>query len=118
MAIPSSAPDLFDRLVPEALARYPERAREIDTILCFKIEGGGVWTIDCARGAAVPPTCVQGHAGNVRCTIEIDNANFLAMLSDPNVGMQLYFQKKLKLSGDPAHALKIAPLFELLRPAA
>jgi hypothetical protein len=112
--IPTSAPDLFNRLMSEALARHPDRAREIDTILCFKI-GDGAWTIDCSR-AAVSPTCTQGSSDKARCTVEIDSTNFLAMLSDPSAGMQLYFQKKLHLSGDPAHALKIAPLFELLRP--
>lgn len=112
MTIPTSAPDIFDRLLPEALARDPDWARELDTILCFKI-GDSAWTIDCSRAAA-SPTCTQGSSDNARCTVEIDSVNFLAMLSDPNVGMQLYFQKKLRLSGDPMHALKIAPLFSLI----
>jgi len=115
MTVPTDASDLFDRLVPAALARSPEKARAIDTILCFKIEGSGDWTIDCSR-EATPPTCVKESSARARCTVEIASGDFAAMLSDPNVGMQLYFQKRLRLSGDPTHALKIAALFDLVRP--
>lgn len=111
-SILKNAADLFDRLLPEALTRSPERARALDTILCFKIEGGGDWTIDCSQDAP-SPTCTRGISEKALCTVEIRSGDFLAMFSDPNVGMQLYFQKKLRLSGDSAHALKIVLLFEL-----
>ena len=114
--IPADVHDLFDRLVPAALTHSPAKARELDTILCFAIEGSGDWTIDCSRAVALP-TCAQGRSASARCTVEIASSDFSAMLSDPNVGMQLYFQKNLRLSGDPTHALKIAALFDLLRSA-
>jgi hypothetical protein len=114
--IPTDAHDLFDHLLPAALTHSPQKAREIDTTLCFKIEGSGDWTIDCSRAVAAP-TCLPGSAAGARCTVEMASSDFLAMLSDPNVGMQLYYQKKLRISGDPTHALKIAALFDLLRAA-
>lgn len=112
--VPKDTADLFDRLLPEALLHGPDRARAIDTILCFKIEGDGDWTIDCSKDAEAP-TCTRGVSERSRCTVEIGSRDFLSMLSDPNVGMQLYFQKRLRLSGDPAHATKIAPVFELVQ---
>jgi hypothetical protein len=114
--LPVSADALFDRLLPAALLRSPAKAQDLDTILCFKIEGGGDWTIDCLRTTPAP-TCTRGASDKAQCTVEMTDADFTAMLSDPNVGMQLYFQKKLRLAGDPMHAIKIAPLFELLRPS-
>lgn len=113
-SIPTDVLDLFDVLLPTALARSPEKARDLDTILCFKIEGSGEWLIDCSR-ASIQPTCMKGSSDGARCTVEITSHDFASMLSDPNVGMQLYLQKKLRLSGDPIHAQKIAPLFDLLR---
>ena len=38
------------------------------------------------------------------------------MLSDPNAGMQLYFQGKLCVSGDPMLAMKLQQLFEIVSP--
>jgi uncharacterized protein YozE (UPF0346 family) len=108
--------DLFEHLLPEALVRSPERAQAINTILCFQIEGYGDWTIDCSRTSS-PPTCIRGRSKSACCTVEISGSGFVAMLSDPNVGMQLYFQKKLRISGDLSHAIKIASVFELVRPA-
>ncbi len=35
------------------------------------------------------------------------------MLSDPQAGMQLYFQGKLKVSGDPMLATKLQQFFDL-----
>ena len=47
-------------------------------------------------------------------TIDITAADdFKTMLSDPNAGMQLYFQGKLIVSGDPMLAMKLQKLFGL-----
>jgi hypothetical protein len=39
------------------------------------------------------------------------------MLTDPNAGMQLYFQGKLRVSGDPMLAMKLQQFFDLARGA-
>lgn len=106
------AADLFDQLAA-AIDRTPQRAREIAAIYCFKItgDGGGQWTVDCT---ASPPTCVKGDAGNAQCAIEVGSDDFKAMLSDPNLGMQLYFQGRLRVSGDQMLAMKLNQLFELV----
>ena len=115
--MPKNAQELFDTLVPQGLAQFPDKARELNAIYCFKIagEGGGEWTVDCT---ADPPSCVKGDSGKAQCTIEVTNEDFNTMLSDPNAGMQLYFQGKLRVSGDPMLAMKLQQLFEIARPKA
>ena len=105
--------NLFNCLMPQALMKNAERAQAIDTILCFKIEGSGEWTIDCSNETPLP-TCTRGVSNRALCTVEIEIEGFVAMLFDPNAGMKLYFQKKLRLSGDLAQAPKVAALFELV----
>jgi putative sterol carrier protein len=108
------AQDLFNNLVPEGLKRYPDKAREVNAIYCFKIsgDGGGEWTVDCT---ANPPTCEKGDAGKAQCTIGVSNDDFKTMLSDPQAGMQLYFQGKLVVTGDPMLAMKLQQLIELAK---
>jgi len=81
-------------------------------VYCFKVtgEGGGEWTVDCT---ADPPACTRGDTGKAQCTIEVAADDFKTMLSDPNAGMQLYFQGKLRVTGDPMLATKLQKLFQL-----
>ena len=113
--MPKDAADLFDNLVPQGLAANPDKARELNAIYCFKVsgDGGGEWTVDCT---ATPPSCTKGDSGKAQCTVDVSNEDFKTMLSDPNAGMQLYFQGKLRVSGDPMLAMKLQQLFEIARP--
>jgi putative sterol carrier protein len=112
--LPKDATELFDNLVPAGLAQYPDKAGELNAVYCFKItgEGGGEWTVDTT---AKPPTCTRGDSGKAQCTVEVSHDDFKTMLADPNAGMQLYFQGKLRVSGDPMLAMKLQQLFELAR---
>jgi len=103
---PKNAADLFDEKLPAALKANPDKAREVDAIYCFKIagEGGGDWTVDLTVD---PPTVSRGDSGKAQCTIEVAHEDFLQMLGNPQVGMQLYFQGKLKVTGDPMLATKL-----------
>jgi putative sterol carrier protein len=106
------AQELFDEQVPKALENFPEQANEVNAIYCFKItgDGGGDWTVDLTGD---PPTCNSGDTGNAQCTIEVSSEDFKTMLSDPQAGMQLYFQGKLKVTGDPMLATKLQQFFDL-----
>ena len=110
--MPKDAQELFNEQVPEALAKFPEQARDVNAIFCFKItgEGGGTWTVDLAGD---PPSCQARDTGNAQCTIEVSHDDFRTMRSDPQTGMQLYFQGKLKVSGDPMLATKLQQFFDL-----
>jgi hypothetical protein len=110
--MPKDAQDLFDNLVPQGLQQYPDKARELNAIYCFKItgEGGGEWTVDLTSD---PPTSTQGDTGKAQCTVEVEHEDFRAMLGNPQLGMQLYFQGKLKVTGDPMLATKLQQFFAL-----
>jgi putative sterol carrier protein len=110
--MPRDASHLFDELVPAALTQYPDKAREINAIYAFKIEGegGGEWTVDLTSD---PPVVTKGASSKAQCTIEVAHDDFKTMLADPNAGMQLYFQGKLRVSGDPMLAMKLQQLFQL-----
>tara|TARA_R110002096_G_scaffold408075_1_gene606925 strand:- start:17615 stop:17968 length:354 start_codon:yes stop_codon:yes gene_type:complete len=109
---PKDAQELFNEQVPVALSKFPDKAREVNAIYCFKIsgEGGGTWSVDLT---ADPPTCNIDESSNAQCTVEVAHDDFKTMLSDPQAGMQLYFQGKLKVSGDPVLATKLQQFFDL-----
>ena len=106
-----NADDLFDKLAT-GLSRSPHKARAIAASYGFKIDGasGGRWIVDCLVD---PPRCARGDYGTPQCVVEVGSDDFLRMLADPNLGMQLYFQGKLRVSGDPSLAIKLGTLFEL-----
>ena len=103
---------MFNEQVPKALEQFPDKAKEVDAIYCFKItgDGGGEWTVDLTGN---PPTCKPADDGSAQCTIEVAHEDFKTMLSDPQAGMQLYFQGKLKVTGDPMLATKLQQFFDV-----
>ena len=113
--VPDNAKELFDVQVPEAIAKNPDKAKEINAVYLFKITGddGGEWTVDLASAT---PSCKPGVHGSPQCTVEVAHADFKSMLTNPALGMQLYFQGKLQVSGDPMLAMKLQQLFEIARP--
>lgn len=108
---PSSATELFDQILPAALAKAPEKAKEVGAIYVFKIsgEGGGEWTVDLANN----PSITKGVQPGAGCTIEVAHSDFINMLTNPALGMQLFMQGKLKVAGDPMLAMKLQKLFSL-----
>ena len=112
--LPKDAQDLFDNLVPEGLRQFPDKARELNAIYGFNItgDGGGQWTVDCT---AATPTCTRGDNGTAQCTITVSSDDFKTMFTDPNAGMQLYFQGKLQVAGDPMLAMKLQQLFDIVK---
>jgi hypothetical protein len=108
----TNAQQLFDHDVPAALAKHPDKAKEIGATYLFKITGtdGGEWTVDLKSET---PSCKPGAHGTPQCTIEVAHEDFKQMLGNPTVGMQLYFQGKLKVTGDPMLATKLQKLFSM-----
>jgi hypothetical protein len=113
-AFAKDAQELFDVLVPEGLRRHPDKAREVNAIFGFRIsgEGGGDWKVDLT---ANPPTCNKGDTSGAQCTIEVTHDDFKSMLADPNKGMELYFQQRLRVSGDPMLAMRLQQFFDLAK---
>ena len=110
--IPKSAVELFDTLMPAAIAKNPDAARQVNAVYVFKIggEGGGEWTVDLASAT---PSISKGVQAGAQCTIEVQHSDFINMLQNPAMGMQLFMQGKLRVSGDPMLAMKLQKLFSL-----
>jgi hypothetical protein len=106
------AKTLFDEKMPKVLIKNPDKARELNAIYFFHVtgDGGGKWTVDLK---ANPPVVQAGDAGKAECSIEITSEDFKAMMGDPQLAFQLYFQGKLKVVGDPMLATKLQTLFKL-----
>jgi putative sterol carrier protein len=109
--MPKDASELFDVKLTDALKQHPDKAKEVNAIYCFNItgDGGGLWTVNLTSD---PPSVEKGDAGSAQCKIEVAHDDFMEMLKDPQVGMQLYFQGKLKVEGDPMLATKLQQLFD------
>ena len=98
----------FEKNLPEKISNDPENARAIDAVFLFKISGddGGVWTVDCKN----EPGVHEGEHGEPDCTLEMTSEDWKAISDNPSSAMQLYFQGKLKVSGDAMKATKLQQL--------
>lgn len=111
-ATPTSASDLFDNILPSSIAKNPAAAQQVGAVYVFKIsgDGGGEWTVDLKSAT---PSVSKGVGAGAECTIEVTNTDFVSMLQNPNLGMQLFMQGKLRVSGNPMLAMKLQNLFKL-----
>ena len=103
--LPKDAQDLFDNLVPEGLKQFPDKARELNAVYCFKISGdasgqGGEWTVDCTSN---PPSCTKGDSGKAQCTVEVSSEDFKTVLSDNDDWATVSFAGLSDNDGAPVH---------------
>jgi hypothetical protein len=110
--IPKSASELFDTILPGAIAKNPDAARAVGAVYVFKVagDGGGEWTVDLASAT---PAIHKSVLPGAQCTIEVQHSDFINMLQNPALGMQLFMAGKLRVSGDPMLAMKLQKLFSL-----
>ena len=104
---------LFNEELPAAIAKAPEKAKEVGHKFQMNITGdtGGEWTIDC-----LAPSCVPGNPGGAECTINIADADFQKLVENPKAnGMPLFFAGKLKVQGNQMLAMKLEKLFDLAK---
>lgn len=99
----------FTKNLPEKIAGDPDRARNIGAVFLFKITGddGGTWTVDL-KGADVGVK--EGEVGTPDCTLELSSADWRQISDNPQSAMALYFQGKLKVSGNAMLATKLQQL--------
>ena len=110
--MPMTVKEFFDQRVPEALARSPERAREVAAVYLFKIGGdqGGAWTVDLL---ATPPTCTTGAVAEPGCTIEVSDQDLCALVDGgTQTAMQILMAGRLKVTGNPALIAKLMGLLQ------
>jgi putative sterol carrier protein len=99
------AKDYFNTELPKRLAADPAAARTVGAVFQMIItgDGGGTWVVDLKND---PPACKEGP-GTAECTITMTNDDFKAIRANPQAAMQLFFQGKLKIQGNPMLATKL-----------
>jgi SCP-2 sterol transfer family len=113
--MPTSVKAFFDQKVPAALATNPEKAKDVAAVYLFKVSGpdGGTWTVDLLSN---PPTSQAGAAGTPNCTVEATDDDFRTMIDGGmQAAMTLFFNGKLKVSGDPTLATKLSKLLQMAK---
>lgn len=110
MAIPNFPDELFNERMPEVLSRTKPR---VGMVYLIKIPGagGGEWTLDLV---SPEPTCKPGNSGDARCTVEIAFSDLKDVMLQPMLATKLYFQGKIKVTGDPQGLMKLQPLLSSL----
>lgn len=95
----------FESNIPEKITSNPENAKSIDAIFLFKISGdnGGTWTVNLKE----EPGVKEGEHGEADCTLELSDTDWEAISENPSSAMQLFFQGKLKVQGNPMLATKL-----------
>ena len=88
------------------VAANPELATKLGTSFGFKLtEPESAWTVDLKTGAGrVSP----GLADNVDCTLELSDANFLAMCLGEADPQKMYFGGELQISGNVMASQKLS----------
>jgi len=105
--MPDAKTDFAENL-PNKISGDPDLAKDIDAVFLFKISGdeGGTWTVNCRD----EPGVTVGEVGEADCVLELTSEDWQAISDNPSSAMQLYFQGKLKVSGDAMKATKLQQL--------
>jgi len=95
----------FTRDIPHSIESDVEKARSVDAVFLFRVngEGGGIWTVNMKDA----PGVTEGDTGNAECTIELSTADWKAMTDKPGTAMQFFMQGKIKLTGNALLATKL-----------
>ena len=87
--------DFFTNYLPKKITENPNLAKEVNAIYVFDIDGAGAWTVDLTGGQG---SVKEGKAENAGCTVTAKKADFETLLDNPQAGMMLFMQGKLKVS--------------------
>ncbi|MGN6108034.1 MAG: SDR family NAD(P)-dependent oxidoreductase [Kofleriaceae bacterium] len=108
-AVPVSA-DIF-RAIGGFVAANPATAEKVKTTFLFKLAAPeSAWTIDLSTP---PGTVSEGAVGKAACTLEMSDADFMAMATGQADAMKLFSTGKLKISGDVMASQKLGFLKKL-----
>ncbi|MBX3155666.1 MAG: SDR family NAD(P)-dependent oxidoreductase [Deltaproteobacteria bacterium] len=107
--VPNSG-DIF-RAIGTFVGGNPATAEKVKTNFLFKLSAPeSAWTIDLTTP---PGTVSEGVAGKAACTLEMTDADFMAMATGQADAMKLFSTGKLKISGDVMASQKLGFLKKL-----
>jgi 3-hydroxyacyl-CoA dehydrogenase/3a,7a,12a-trihydroxy-5b-cholest-24-enoyl-CoA hydratase len=108
-AVPNTT-DIF-RAIGTFVQGNPATAEKVKTTFLFKLNNPEAqWTIDLST----PPGAVhEGAVGKAACTLDISDADFMAMATGQADAMKLFSTGKLKISGDVMASQKLGFLKKL-----
>lgn len=103
--------DLFNTVLPDAIAKNVAKAKQAAGVFHFKVEGsdGGNWTVDTKASS---PTVASGLSGTPDCTVQVTSKDLSDIIANPMLGMKYFFEGKLKVTGD---AMKINQIIALTK---
>jgi len=100
---PSSA-DVFVA-IRDHIEKSPELAAKVQTVFAFKLrDPDSAYTIDLKSGAGAVH---EGVVGSPECTLELSDADFMAMTSGKADPQQLFTGGKLKIGGNVMASMKL-----------
>ena len=101
-AVPNSG-DIF-RAIGAFVGGNPATAEKVKTAFVFKLSSPeSAWTIDLTT----PPGKVTEGVGTASCTLDMSDADFMAMATGQADAMKLFGTGKLKISGDVMASQKL-----------
>jgi len=107
--VPTSA-DIF-RAIGTFVAANPATVEKAKTVFQFKLAGpDSVWTVNLKDGAGAVS---EGAGAAPQCTLELSDADFMAMATGQADAMKLFGSGKLKISGDVMASQKLGFLKKL-----
>jgi NAD(P)-dependent dehydrogenase (short-subunit alcohol dehydrogenase family)/acyl dehydratase/putative sterol carrier protein len=85
--------------------KHPELVGKVANVYLFKLsQPDSAWTLDLKNGQG---SVAQGAVGKADCTLELTDADFLAMTSGKADPQKLYFGGKLKVTGNVMASQKL-----------
>lgn len=104
--------NLFNSVIPTALATHTATAQAIGGKFQFNIAGAGEWNVDLTKSG---PTCNPGK-GPADCTVSISAQDFEKVFENPEANaMKMFMFGKLKVSGNQMLGLKLKEIFNLVK---
>jgi 3-hydroxyacyl-CoA dehydrogenase/3a,7a,12a-trihydroxy-5b-cholest-24-enoyl-CoA hydratase len=87
------------------VAQHPELVAKVGNVFTFQLKGpDSAWTLDLKNGAG---SVAEGAAAKADCTLELADADFLAMTEGKADPQKLYFGGKLKVTGNVMASQKL-----------